>query len=117
MKFILSAATGKLEQEGLYVGKKAAEGTWMDKVNDFSDWVVHGEVELILKPIGAFLKEVGITLWDWFLINLPDLMGYTTIAAGAFMIISSMLGGGSLMKTMSWYAAAFIVALTILGGV
>lgn len=115
MKFILSAATGKLEP--VYIGEKAAEGTFLDKVNDFSDWFVHQEVELILKPIGVFCREVIVMLWDWFVISLPDLMGYTTITAGAFIILSSMLGKGSMMKTISWYTAALILAITILGGV
>lgn len=113
MKFILSATTGKLEP--VYIGSKAAEGTFLDKINNFSDWIVHGEIELILKPIGAFLKEVAIMLWDLFVMNLPDIMGYTTIAAGVFIILGSMLGKGSMMKTLSWYTAALILAITILG--
>lgn len=117
MKFVLNGGQMILANSSAYIGEKAKEGTFMDKMNDFSDWVVHGEVELILKPIGHFLKECASIAWDLFVINLPDIMGYTTIAAGAFIIISSMLGKGSLMKTISWYTAFLILALTILGGV
>lgn len=117
MKFILDGGQMILANAGGYIGEKAKEGSFMDIINDFSDSIVQTEVELILKPIGYFFKECGALLWDWFIVSLPDLMGYTTIAAGAFIIISSMLGKGSLMKTVSWYAALLILALTILGGV
>ncbi|PEK70429.1 hypothetical protein [Bacillus pseudomycoides] len=117
MKFILEGGQMILANSGAYIGEKAKEGSFMDIINDFSDSIVHTEIEFILKPIGHFFKECGSLLWDWFIVNLPDLMGYTTIAAGAFIIISSMLGKGSLMKTISWYTAFLILALTILGGV
>lgn len=115
MKFILEGGQMVLANVGGYIGEKAKEGSFMDKINDFSDWVIHGEIELILKPIGAFFKEVGIMLWDLFVMSLPDIMGYTTIAAGVFIILGSMLGKGSMMKTLSWYTAALILAVTILG--
>ncbi|WP_212934967.1 hypothetical protein [Bacillus hominis] len=117
MKFILEGGQMILASAGGYIGEKAKEGSFMDALNSFSDSIVHTEVEFILKPIGYFFKECGALLWDWFIVNLPDLMGYTTIAAGAFIIISSMLGKGSLMKTVSWYSVLLILALTILGGV
>ncbi|PEI49963.1 hypothetical protein [Bacillus toyonensis] len=117
MKFILDGGKMVLANAGGYIGEKAKEGSFMDALNNFSDSIVHTEIEFILKPIGHFLKECGALLWDWFIVSLPDLMGYTTIAAGAFIIISSMLGKGSMMKTISWYTALLILVLTILGGV
>ncbi|PEZ01828.1 hypothetical protein CN326_20740 [Bacillus sp. AFS018417] len=118
MKFILSTITGKMElQDGLYIGKKASEGSWLDKLNAFSDWVVHGEVELILKPIGAFFKEIGITLWDWFILNLPDIMGYSAVLAGVCIIFSSMFNKGGILKPIAVFGAGMILALCILGSV
>ncbi|ADY24854.1 hypothetical protein P4U05_20540 [Bacillus paranthracis] len=117
MKFILDGGKMVLANAGGYIGEKAKEGSFMDTLNHFSDSIVHTEIEFILKPIGHFFKECGVLLWDGFVINLPDLMGYATLAAGAFIIISSMLGKGSMMKTISWYTTLLILALTILGGV
>ncbi|WP_309326646.1 hypothetical protein, partial [Bacillus anthracis] len=80
------------------MGETAKVGSFMDILNDLSDSIVHREIEFILKPIRDFLKECGALLWDWFVVSLPDIMGYITLAAGAFLIISAMLGKGSLMN-------------------
>lgn len=116
MKFVLNGGQMVLANAG-YIGEKAKEGSFMEALNNFSDSIIHTEIEFILKPIGHFFKECGTLLWDWFIVNLPDLVGYSTIAAGVFIIISSMLGKGSMMKTISWYTALLILAITILGGV
>jgi hypothetical protein len=107
MKFILGAA-------GLEPAKEA--NGIMEKFNNFSDYVVGKEVELILAPIGGFLKECAIAAWQWFLINLPDILGYTTIGAGILIILSAMAGKG-VVKPLAWYFGAFIIAACILGSV
>ncbi|AUR81240.1 hypothetical protein [Bacillus phage Carmen17] len=115
MKFIfngkgmVAAATG-------YIGEKAKEGSFMDHLNNFSDSIVSKEMEVIFKPIGMFLTECLSSLGHWLLINLPDLMGYTTMAAGVLIILTGMLGKANVTKTMSWYAGLFIVAISVLGG-
>jgi hypothetical protein len=113
MKFKLSSV-GELSEV-----KEAANesGGLIDKWNEFSDWVIGKEVEFILRPIGEVLKYIAIHTWHWFIVNLPDIMGYTTIAAGAFIILTSMIGKGGMLKTLGWYFAAFILSVCILGSV
>ncbi len=96
-------------------GDKQGLGGWLlDKYNGISENVVEAETEFILKPIGALMKHISVEVWEWFVINLPDIMGYTTIAAGAFVILSSMVGRGNMMKTLGWYVGALILSLCIL---
>lgn len=115
MKFIfngkgmVAAATG-------YIGEKAKEGSFMDHLNNFSDSIVSKEMEVIFKPIGVFFTECLSSLGHWILVNLPDIMGYTTMAAGVLIILTGMLGKANVTKTMSWYAGLFIVAICVLGG-
>lgn len=94
-----------------------ANGNWfMDKWNGAGDWVVKQETEFILKPLGAFFKEAAIELWNWFILNLPEIMGYSAIAAGIFIILSAMMGR-NILKPLGWFSGALITALCILGGV
>lgn len=94
-----------------------ANANWfMDKWNHAGDWVVKQEIELILKPIGAFLKEVAILSWDWFILNLPDIIGYTAIGAGVIIILSALAGKG-IIKPIGWFMGVFTLAACILGGV
>lgn len=99
-----------------YIGEKAKEGSFMDYMNRFSDGIVSKEMEIIFKPIGVFLTECMSGLGHWILANLPDLMGYTTIAAGVLIILGGMLGKANVTKTLGWYFGSFIVAVCILGG-
>lgn len=108
MKFILGAA-------GLEPAKESSNIV-LDKFNQFSDWAIQKEVELVLAPLGAFLKGAAMSAWQWFLINLPDILGYTTIGAGILIILSAMAGKG-VVKPLAWYFAAFIIAACILGSV
>lgn len=99
-----------------YIGEKAKEGSFMDHLNSFSDAIVGKEMEVIFKPVGTLLSESLQSLGHWLLVNLPDLLGYTTIAAGVLIILGGMLGKANVTKTMSWYFGAFIVAVCVLGG-
>jgi hypothetical protein len=91
--------------------------TAMEKYNAFSDKVIGSQYEFILKPIGHFFRDVSTDVWNWFVINLPDIIGYTTVGAGVIIILSSMVGRGGMLKTLGWYFGAFILAACILGGV
>lgn len=108
-KGMVAAATG-------YIGEKAKEGSFMDHLNNFSDSIVSKEMEVIFKPVGMFFTECLSSLGHWLLVNLPDIMGYTTMAAGVLIILTGMLGKANVTKTMSWYAGLFIVAICVLGG-
>ena len=104
---------------GAFANKSANNsGNWfLDKYNDFADWFVGAEVEFILKPIGHFLNEIGTSTWNWFIFNLPDIMGYGTILAGICIIIGAMIGKSGMIKPLAVYAIALIISLCILGGV
>lgn len=107
MKFILGAA-----------GLEPVEKTniVLEKFNQFSDWAISKEVELVLAPLGAFLKAAAISAWHWFIVNLPTIMMYSTVAAGILIILSAMAGRG-VIKPLGWYMGALIIATCILGGV
>lgn len=130
-----SGNTGHSTAEHLHFGMKNPQGYWVDptsmgeqvanmsgnhnwlvdKWNQAGDWVVDRELELILKPIGAFLKELTIQTWHWFILNLPDIIGYTAIGSGVMIILSAMMGRG-ILKPLGWFMSAFILAACILGG-
>lgn len=114
MKFIFDGK-GMVATAG-YIGEKAKEGTWLDSLNKFSDSIVNSEVEVFFKPLGTLLAESLQSLGHWLLVNLPDILGYTTIACGVLIILGGMLGKANVTKTMSWYAGALIVAVCVLGG-
>lgn len=100
------------------VAGASGDNSWMmDKFNTFSDWFVGKEVEMIGIPIKNFLNESLSNIWHWFIFNLPDMMGYFTIGAGILIIISALIGNGSLLKTLGWYIGIMITALCILGGI
>lgn len=77
------------------------------------EWAIDKIVSSTINFLGQFIKG----LWDWFILNLPDIMGYLTIAAGVGIIIGSMFGQGGMMRPLAVYAAALILAFCILGGV
>jgi hypothetical protein len=90
---------------------------FLENYNAFADKVIGSQYQFILKPLGHFCRDVSIDVWNWFVLNLPDIIGYTTIGAGVVIILSSMVGKGGMLKTIGWYFGAFILATCILGGV
>lgn len=120
MKFIMSA-TGQLTETKdvgeFYIGGKPEPGSLMDHMNRFSDWLVGKEIEFIVKPFVNFLEGMTITFWHWFIQVLPDLIGYSAIACGIFMILSAMTGKSGMMKPLGIFAALFIIAVCILTSV
>lgn len=115
MKFLFDGTGMKLATA--YIGEKAKEGTWLDGLNDFSDWVVQSEMNMIFKPILSLLSEGLKDLGIWFVANLPDIMGYGTILAGVWCVIGAMSGKGGMMKPLGYLAGGLILAVCILGGV
>ncbi|AFE86274.1 hypothetical protein PBC1_038 [Bacillus phage PBC1] len=114
MKFLFDGS--KWVSATAYIGEKAKEGSFMDHLNNFSDSIVSKEMEVIFKPAGMFFTECLSSLGHWLLLNLPDIMGYVTVASGVLIILTGMLGKANVTKTMSWYAGLLIVAVTVLGG-
>jgi len=54
-----------------------------------------------------------IYIGEAFLHNLPDIMGYGTILAGALVILGAMIGKGKMMKVLSIYGGSLIVAILL----
>lgn len=95
-------------------------------MNGFWDWFNEGVADFerkhIIEPgneffkenIRTFLAETGRTVWDWFLQTIPDLVGYGTIAAGALVMLGSMVGRGGLLKPLGYLAGGVVLAVCIL---
>ncbi|GGA31509.1 hypothetical protein [Psychrobacillus lasiicapitis] len=87
----------------------------------FDQWVIDTEKEYIYKPLGEKiannlgegLKDIGLIVWNSFVETLPDLIGFGTIAAGAFVIISTMFGRG-MIKPLAIFGGVTILAAVIL---
>jgi Peptidase family M23 len=71
---------------------------------------------LLWRWIENELHNLTVDAWNWFVVNLPDIMGYGAIAAGVFVILGSMAGKGGMIKPLGIYVGALILALCILGG-
>lgn len=92
-------------------------GNWfVDKWNAAGDWVVGKETEFLFKPLQQALHDGLVSFWNWFIVNLPDIMGYGAILTGVIMILSAMAGKG-MIKPAGFFGGALIVAVSILGGV
>ncbi|MEH6891868.1 hypothetical protein V7024_19700 [Bacillus sp. JJ864] len=117
MKFILEGGKMILANATGYIGEKATEGTFMDKMNQFSDTIVGKEMEWIFKPVGEFIIHTLGQLGHWFVTNLPDIMGYSALTTAGFIMIGSMTNKGGMMKPLAYFAGGLIIAICILGGV
>jgi hypothetical protein len=113
----LTAMSGNINGDEFYLFGKPEEGSLMDKINEFSDWFIGKEIELIFAPMGAFLKGTAIAFWQWFIKVLPDLIGYSAIACGIFMILCAMTGKSGMLKPLGIFTGLFIVAVCILSSV
>lgn len=95
----------------------SSHGWFWDTINGFSDKVIGGENKIIVGPILRWIHDLSGAFWGWFVLHLPDIVGYGAIAAGIGMILGSMVGKGGMMKPFALFAALFILAVCILGGV
>jgi hypothetical protein len=97
-------------------GNTGESGIWLlDKYNQFADWFVGKEIEMVAKPAKDSLQDTLLSMWDWFVTNLPDIMGYGAILTGVIMILSAMAGKG-MIKPAGFFGGALILAVSILGG-
>lgn len=94
-----------------------SNGWLMDKINHFSNKVIGAENELLVGPAIKMFKDLGAAFWGWFVLHLPDIVGYGAIAAGIGMVLGSMVGKGGMMKPFALFVGLFILAACILGGV
>ena len=85
------------------------------KVNQYSESVKNGD-HPFWNWIQSELHNVFMDMWSWFILNLPDIVGYLTIGAGIGIVLSAMIGRGGMMKVLGWYAGIVILAICILGG-
>lgn len=86
------------------------------KVNQYNDSVKSGE-NPFWNWVQIELHDLLSSMWSWFILNLPDIIGYLTITAGIGIILGAMIGRGGMMKVLGWYAGILIIAICILGGV
>lgn len=117
MKFTLQNGVLQTAMPDKYIGTPAKDGSWMDFFNNFSEAVLQGEMELIIKPLGHFLRDFGQFLWEWFIFILPDLMGYGAVFYGVLIILGAMTSKGQMMKHLGRYGAYLIASTCILGSV
>lgn len=89
-------------------------GQLLKKGVDTADqWAFEKFMNLLVK----FLNSIFSKFWDWFIMHLPDIMGYFTVAAGVSIVLGAMIGRGGMMKPLAIYAGLLIMAFLILGGV
>lgn len=119
---LLSAVTGDINPAELTAAIEATEkgSGFLDGIRQFWE---NGQIDqyqegpdLFWQWIGGEFKDVLIWLWDWFVINLPDIMGYITILTAIVFILSAMFSGRGMIKVISIYAGLLILSLLILGG-
>ena len=89
---------------------------FVEKWNKLGDFVIGKEKEFIGHPIQEFCYNLANDCWNWFIVNLPDIIGYTAMGGGIIIILSAMTGRG-ILKPLGWVFGAFVLAACILGGV
>ncbi|WP_191556627.1 M23 family metallopeptidase [Metabacillus idriensis] len=77
----------------------------VESVNEFSDWVISKEVEILFKPLGMLLKQSFIDLMLYIQLHLPEIMGSATLIAAILIVF-----GFRIPKVMMYYSFAFVVA-------
>jgi hypothetical protein len=76
-----------MEVAGVYIGEPAEEGTFLDKINDFSEWAVHKELEIIFKPLVEALIQGAKVLIEATHAHLPEIAGCLTLLFGILIMI------------------------------
>lgn len=88
-----------------------------EKFQDFSELIVGKEMEVIVRPFLSFIEDCFVNLGHWFIANLPDIMGYSTILCGICVILCSFSKNTTIVKPLGIWGIANIIAICILGGV
>ncbi len=112
MKFTLNNTTGQLSEANK---DTSLLDNALDKVNEFSDVVISKEIEFIIKPLLDGIIWTAVNAWQWFVQNLPDIMGYSAFLTAICIIICSALGRGGIIKPLALYAFSLIISVCILG--
>lgn len=120
---LLSAMTGDINPTELSAALDAAEksGGFFEGIKSFFE---NGRVDQYQEGPDTFWAWVGdklgeflIFIWDWFVLSLPDIMGYITILAAIAFVLSAMVSGKGMIRTLALYAGLLILALCILASV
>jgi hypothetical protein len=112
----LEAVTGA-DPLGRYVGEQPLPGSFMDWLNHGADKIMGKEkevTEVVSHPVLSFIGHQLADFGHWLVSNMPEIMGYGTVLAGACIVLGSMIGKGGMMKPLVVYAMALIVAFITL---
>ena len=71
---------------------------------------------MLFRFIGDFVAEGKRILVEDFVGVLPDVVGYTAMVCGAFIMISPMIGR-NIMRPLGFFATISICCASILGAV
>lgn len=90
-----------------------------DWVNEgISNWeqkhIIDPGNEFVITGIGNALAELGKDIWTWFVEVLPDIAGYGTFAAGAFIMIAPVASRSGMLKPLAILAGGLTLAVCIL---
>lgn len=113
----LESVTGP-DPLGRFLGSQPLPGGWLDRLNHLSDRLAGKEADLteaVTHPILTGFKHLAADLGSWTLTNLPDLMGYGAMAAGALIIVDGATGRG-MMRPLAYYIIALIISFVLLAG-
>lgn len=70
----------------------------------------------ITEGVKNILGDWGSALWNWIISITPDLVGYTAIGCGIFMVISPMVGR-SILRPLGIFSVVGIAGACIVGSV
>ncbi|MEC1697774.1 M23 family metallopeptidase [Schinkia azotoformans] len=87
------------------LGQKA-----LDKINQFSGWVIGKEVEFVLMPLNNGIEHVFKSIVEALTVVMPDIGGYLTIACGILIMVTGRLG-----KWLGWYSIGLTGVLIWIG--
>ncbi|WP_082197385.1 M23 family metallopeptidase [Rossellomorea vietnamensis] len=113
----LAEAVDNLSGNGLYI----PVGNVLDRIkengaiNQYSE-LAKGDSNWFLEWINGHAEHMMSDVWTWFIHALPDIIGYTTIGAGIFIILGSMIGKGGMIKPLAFWSGLVIAAICILMG-
>lgn len=80
------------------------ENTLLDKYNQFADWVVGKQVEVILKPTATFLEKVVTDVITTLNLYSAEIITLGLVICGGGMMVGSIFG-----KTNTWVSKLFLV--------